>query len=122
MFWSKMACLTEWSVGKRITGLSMIQQKSTNAMKMDAIFHGYKRKEKYFDTAIIVSICQTVKHVPSFCKPNAESRGSRCFLFINISGVLVCMGRRLMLCPIHYYFSMHMLMFSSRNTTLEGVW
>ena len=26
------------------------------AMKMDAIFHGDKRKEKYFDTVMIVSI------------------------------------------------------------------
>ena len=56
MFWSKMACLTEWSVRKCVTGLSMSQQKSTNAMKMDAIFNGDKRKEKYFDTVMMVSI------------------------------------------------------------------
>ena len=32
---------------KSFMGLSISQQKSTNAMKMDAVFHGDKRKEKY---------------------------------------------------------------------------
>ena len=66
---------------KSFMGLSISQQKSTNAMKMDAIFHGDKRKENIL---IQLSLC-LYDHMRNtffaFCKPNAESRGSRCFFY-----------------------------------------